>query len=67
MWEMFVTLRLLMAVAPEQHRSGSGTTFQSLQAFTGATRLVFGTWRLSLGVPHFEKTSSTNREKTDGR
>lgn len=66
MWEMFVTLRLLMAVAPEQRR-GSATVLPSLQAFTGATRLAFGTWRLSLGVPHFEKTGSTNDEKTHGR
>lgn len=60
-------LRLLMAAALEQHRRGSATTLRSLQAFTGATRFVFGTWRLSLGVPHFEKTSSTNAEKTNGR
>lgn len=66
MWEMFLMLRLLMAAAPEQRR-GSATALRSLQAFTGATRLVFGTWRLSLGVPHFEKTSSTNGEKTDGQ
>ncbi|TIM34021.1 MAG: hypothetical protein E5Y61_14035 [Mesorhizobium sp.] len=65
MWEMFLILRLLMA--PEQHRRGSAKTLRSLQAFTGATRLVFGTWRLSLGVPTLEKTSSTNAEKTDGR
>ena len=66
MWEMFVTLRLLMAVAPKQRR-GTVTALRSLQAFTGATRLVFGTWRLSLGVPHFEKTSSTDGEKAHGR
>lgn len=67
MWEMFVMLRLLTAVALEQHRRGAAPGLRSLQAFTGATRLAFGTWRLSLGVPHFGRTSSTYGEKIHGR
>lgn len=65
MWEMFLMLRLLMAAAPEQHRRGSAATLRSLQAFTGATRLVFGTWWLSLGAPLIE--NSVDGEKTHGR
>ncbi|MCV3208127.1 hypothetical protein OHD62_15905 [Mesorhizobium sp. YC-39] len=57
-------LRLLMAAAPQQHRRGSATALRSLQAFTGATRLVFGTWRLSLGAPFIE--NSVDGEKSHG-
>ncbi|WP_040592441.1 hypothetical protein, partial [Mesorhizobium metallidurans] len=64
MWELIVMLRLLTAVAPEQHRRGSSTALRSLQAFTGATRLVFGTWRLSLGASLIEK--SVDGEKSHG-
>ncbi|RWE06621.1 MAG: hypothetical protein EOS23_30360 [Mesorhizobium sp.] len=62
MWEMFLMLWLLMAAAPEQHRRGSAATLRSLQAFTGATRLVF----FRAAFPILGK-GSTDGEMTDGR
>lgn len=64
MWEMFLMLRLLMAVAPGSPQSDSRRAFQSVQGFTGATRLAFGAWRLSLDMSNHQQSHSLDGDKT---
>ncbi|MEI5676698.1 hypothetical protein G6N74_10000 [Mesorhizobium sp. CGMCC 1.15528] len=63
MWEMFLTLRLLMAVAPGSPRRGTAKTIQPVQAFTGATRLAFGAWRLSLDISDHQQLHPADGDK----
>ncbi|SFT53347.1 hypothetical protein SAMN05518861_10215 [Mesorhizobium sp. YR577] len=64
MWEMFLMLRLLMAVAPGSPRRGSSRAFQPVQGFTGATRLAFGAWRLSLDISNHQQPQSADGNET---